>query len=279
MITNHNLKFPLADADLSRRIERTEAKTNADFVETRARVFPATGAAWIERAGAYAMFDGVTSPLTQTFGLGLFEEPGDEDLRTIEEFFRDHGAEILHEVSPLASRGTFDLLRSRNYEPLEFTSVLFQPIGEDLGTDPAPGTNVSVRVAEKSEAESWAKTASDGWGATPELADFLREIGTITASSRDSIPFFAEIDGKAVATATLCIHDGVALLAGASTMPESRNQGAQQALLEARLRLAVERGCDLAIMGTEPGSASQRNAERKGFRIAYTRTKWRMKTI
>ena len=33
-------------------------------------------------------------------------------------------------------------------------------------------------------------------------------------------------------------------------------------------------GCDLAMMGAEPGSSSQRNAERQGFRIAYTRTKW-----
>ena len=27
-------------------------------------------------------------------------------------------------------------------------------------------------------------------------------------------------------------------------------------------------------MGALPGSASQRNAERNGFRIAYTRIKW-----
>jgi len=29
-------------------------------------------------------------------------------------------------------------------------------------------------------------------------------------------------------------------------------------------------------MGALPGSASQRNAERNGFRIAYTRIKWRL---
>jgi hypothetical protein len=29
-------------------------------------------------------------------------------------------------------------------------------------------------------------------------------------------------------------------------------------------------------MGAAPGSASQRNAERQGFRIAYTRMKWRL---
>jgi hypothetical protein len=30
------------------------------------------------------------------------------------------------------------------------------------------------------------------------------------------------------------------------------------------------------MMGALPGSASQRNAERNGFRIAYTRIKWRL---
>ena len=62
----------------------------------------------------------------------------------------------------------------------------------------------------------------------------------------------------------------------ASTVPEGRKQGAQLALLDARLRYAAEHGCELAMMGALPGSASQRNAERQGFRIAYTRIKWRL---
>jgi hypothetical protein len=32
------------------------------------------------------------------------------------------------------------------------------------------------------------------------------------------------------------------------------------------------------MMCTQPGSASQRNGERQGFRIAYTRIKWRLST-
>jgi hypothetical protein len=43
-----------------------------------------------------------------------------------------------------------------------------------------------------------------------------------------------------------------------------------------RLRFAADQGCDLALMGALPGSASQRNAERQGFRIAYTRLKWQL---
>ena len=70
------------------------------------------------------------------------------------------------------------------------------------------------------------------------------------------------------------MSEGVGVLAGASTVPEGRRQGAQSALLDWRLKRLAAAGCDLAMMGAVPGSASQRNAERNGFRIAYTRTKW-----
>ena len=86
----------------------------------------------------------------------------------------------------------------------------------------------------------------------------------------------AEIDGQPVATGVVFIANGVALLAGASTIPNARRKGAQSQLLEARLRYAVEQGCDLAMMCALPGSPSQRNAQRNGFQIAYTRTKWKL---
>jgi hypothetical protein len=47
-------------------------------------------------------------------------------------------------------------------------------------------------------------------------------------------------------------------------------------LLDSRLRYAAEQGCDIAMMCAQPGTPSQRNAERNGFRIAYTRIKWRL---
>ena len=69
----------------------------------------------------------------------------------------------------------------------------------------------------------------------------------------------------------------VALLAGASTTPENRKRGAQLALLDARLRFAAEHGAELAMMVALPGSGSHRNAERHGFRVTYTRTKWQLR--
>lgn len=60
-----------SDKNLAQQLERTEARSNAHFVEARAAMSPESGVGWIEVAGAYAMFDGEESPLTQTFGLGL----------------------------------------------------------------------------------------------------------------------------------------------------------------------------------------------------------------
>ncbi len=84
--------FPFSDLALARRLERTEARGNAEFVEARASVSPESGAGWIEVAGAYAMFDTVTSPITQTFGLGLFETITRAEMEVIEAFFHQRGA-------------------------------------------------------------------------------------------------------------------------------------------------------------------------------------------
>ena len=109
------------------------------------------------------------------------------------------------------------------------------------------------------------------------LADFMFEFGQISAKCAGGLPFLAQIERQPIAAGMLFIYDGVALLAGASTVPEGRRNGAQLALLDARLRYAAEQGCTLAMMGAAPGSQSQRNAEKNNFRIAYTRTKWQLK--
>jgi hypothetical protein len=100
----------LADRSLSCRLERAEGLANAAFVEARARLMPELGARWISIAGAWAMFDGADSPLSQTFGLGLFQVPTGAELTTIGDFFKERGARVFHEVSPLADKTLLALL-------------------------------------------------------------------------------------------------------------------------------------------------------------------------
>ncbi|HQZ98391.1 MAG TPA: hypothetical protein PLP21_18885 [Pyrinomonadaceae bacterium] len=267
-----NLIF--SDRELSRRLERTEALSNADFVETRARFDRASGAEWIEVAGAYAMFDGAESPLTQTFGLGLFDEITDAEIDEIEAFFRKHEAPVFHEVSPMAEASLLELLGRRGYRPAELTSVMFLRLDKDLAMRPL-NPQITTRVIRDNEVDIWARTAARGWSTEmPGMEDFMFEFCRIGAQCAGAFPYIAELAGKPISTGALLIYKDVALLAGASTIPESRKQGAQSALLDGRLRHAVEKGATLAMMCASPGSQSQKNAQKNGFNIAYTRIKW-----
>jgi hypothetical protein len=264
--------WPLVDLALARQLERAEAHANRRFLEARARLAPQVGATWIDVDGAYAMFDGVESPLTQSFGVGLFAPLTTEALTRLESFFRERGAQPFHEISPLADPATWPVLSAAGYEPFEFTSVMFRPI--DAMPTPSSSTRVTTRLADGA-GERWSELSVQGWSDFPELADFLRSMGRVSANTEDAHCFVAELDGEPIATGLTVVHGGVVLLAGASTIPRGRRQGAQNALLAHRLRHGREQGASLAMMCAQPGSASQRNAERQGFRIAYTRLKWR----
>lgn len=277
MIDASEEPYLFSDLDLARRLERAEAHNCAKLVEARAGVFPQSGAQWIEVAGTYAMYDGVSSPVTQTFGLGLSQTVTSAELEELESFFRDRSAPVFHEVSPLAGLPLVALLNERGYQPVELTSVMYRRIrrGVDLGL--SPNERIRVHPVGDGEWEVWAQTAAKGWSEFSEFCDFMSELGQIYPQREDAFSFLAELDGQPIAAAAMSISGGVALLAGACTIPERRKLGAQLALLDSRLRYAAERGCEVAMMCAQPGSPSQRNAERHGFRIAYTRTKWRLK--
>ena len=266
-------RFPLVDISLSRQLERAEGHASRRFVESRARHQPQVGACWIEAGGAYAMFDGVGSPITQTFGLGVFEPVTDATLDVLESFFMSRGSGVFHEVSPVAELSTLSMLADRSYRPCEVTSILFQPLPSDsILALPAP--NITARLSRPDEVQLWTEVTRAGWSEFRELDEFAASLAAIAGDTEDSYRFLALDGDTPIATGSLSVHGSVAILAGACTVPEARGRGAQRKLLEVRLAFAASLGCTLATMGALPGSRSQRNAERSGFRIAYTRIKW-----
>lgn len=266
----------VVDKQLSQRLERTEARVNADFVDTRRRLSPEHGAEWVEVGGAYAMFDGNESPLTQTFGLGIFEGTTPEHLDEIEAFFAKHDAPVFHEISPLADPSHMELLASRGYRPVELTSVMFRELTSGVEKRER-NAELKTRVIGSQEVELWARTSAEAWKTEHEvLGDFMFNFGSISAQCTGAFPYIAELAGSPIATGMLFIYDDISMLAGASTLPDGRRRGAQTALLEDRLSFAATQGCTLAIMGASPGSQSQTNAQKNGFHIAYTRTKWQL---
>ncbi len=182
--------MPFSDLALSKRLERAEGHACVQYAEARQRLFPDSGAAWIECAGAYAVFDGVDSPITQSFGLGIFEELNPVSLDVIERFFLDRGAQVHHEVSPLAGVPALDLLCKRSYRPVEISNVLYRSVEQPAAQTQA---DIRVRVTGPEEAQLWTDISAKGWSHEhPELLDFLLQLGAISTAREQSLCFLAE---------------------------------------------------------------------------------------
>jgi GNAT superfamily N-acetyltransferase len=267
--------IPIIDLAMARRLERVEGMANAACVAARAELQPEIGATWIEVAGVMAMFDGPTSPLTQTFGLGLARLPSDAELDEVEGFFTSRGAAVDHEICPLVDPEFLRSLPDRGYRPIEWSDVMLRTLDPAEEFPEFTFPDLSVRLIEPRERESWARLAARGWSQDPQFANFMFDLSRVVAARSGSLCFIAELNQRPIATSGLFVHDRVALLAGACTIPEARRQGAQRALFAARLQHAAQIGCELALVVTLPGSSSHRNAQVSQFETVYTRTKWR----
>ncbi len=80
-------------------------------------------------------------------------------------------------------------------------------------------------------------------------------------------------DARLAATgAGLIIPDHrIVALFGAGTLQPYRGRGLQTAILQRRLQVAAQARCEYAVIVTQGGTTSMRNAERLGFTLAYSK--------
>jgi GNAT superfamily N-acetyltransferase len=173
-------------------------------------------------------------------------------------------------VCPLADPSLVEGLGRRGYRLSSFENILVLPLGRD-DPKPPPPPGIEIRTVDPGESDLFARVVAPNFvGPGAPIDDALEMVATMFGMEHAS-SFLAEIDGQPVGGGSLLVHRGLALLAGAATLPPYRNRGVHAALHHARLAMARRSGCDLAAQGAQPGSTSQRNAERRGLRVVYTR--------
>ncbi|WP_406697173.1 GNAT family N-acetyltransferase [Singulisphaera sp. Ch08] len=221
-------------------------------------------------AGGRVIFAGAGSPLTEAKAIGLHGAVTEADVDRMEAAFFGRGEPARVVVCPLADPSFVESLGRRGYRIAGFENFLILPLGSDDAETPLT-PEIEVRPIGSGELELYARVVASNFVGPGEPPDEALEMTVTMLGAAHASAFLACIDGEPVGGGAVLIHRGVALLAGAATLPPYRNRGVQAALHHARLALARRSGCDLAAQGAEPGSTSQRNAERRGFRIAYTR--------
>jgi GNAT superfamily N-acetyltransferase len=221
----------------------------------------------LELAGGCAVYASADSPLTQAVGLGLNGPVSESELALLEDFFRGRGAPVTIDLCPLAEPGFIAALATRGYRVTEFNNLLVKAlVGTEMVLTPR------VRRATPDEADYWSHTVGRGFFEQPELSSDEMDVGRDIFSMPGAFCYLtSSASGEPAGGGAMAIYNRLALLFADSTIPAFRRQGLHRELIAARLNEAMAQGCDLAAASTQPGSASQRNYERLGFQVVYTK--------
>jgi len=270
--------MPFASTALAARIEAAEASLIADSAEATARRRPDEDVAVVPLAGGVAVYAGAGSPLCKVAGMGFGEPVDEERLEQVERMYAQRGAPVRVELASLADPSIGERLTRRGYVLAGFENVLAR--GLDADPPPRLPAGIEVSVSPQDELDRWLDVVVAGFAhpdtqGVPSDESFPREvlervIADMTAAE-GFVRYLARRGRELAGGASLRVHEGVAQLCGAATLPAHRRRGVQSALLAARLADAARRGCDLAVVTTQPGSKSQENVQRSGFELLYAR--------
>ena len=255
------------DLEFARRLEMAEMIL-PDCVEAIRAYSPSDPIASLTIAGGVGFFGGPNYPANQIVGLGLYGEVTAVQLDEVEEFFRSRGVPSTAVLSPLADESVRKLLGERGYGIGEFNTVLIRRVDPKEPLSLPPGV-VIEQVTPETE-KPWMSAIAKGFETELVVAESV--FGGFAALP-GAMAFLARIEDKVVGgCGGRAIPEArIAAFFGTSTVPEYRGRGVQTALIAKRLHEAGLAGCEYAVVSTHPGTGSQRNMQRRGFHVAYTK--------
>ena len=243
---------------LATRLEKAAAQLGYDAIPAHRGLFTVSMAEAIPAGSGVAVFLNEDSPLTQVRGAGMEEFSLDK----VEEFYAERMAPVSFTLTPFADPALFTNLSRRGYELGTFENVLVRSVSEaDILADP------DISTAEDST--EWGRLMAEAFFgfATPMGVDLGQTLFALPTCRN----LIVRAGAEPAAGAQLDIREGLGILQCDGTLARFRGEGLQTKLIRLRLSMAAQAGCDLVTADTAPGSQSQRNYERQGFRVAYTK--------
>ena len=199
----------------------------------------------------------------------LWPENADR-LAEIVDFYRVRGVRPWFELPPDPDfERLAEALHDAGAAQIGFLGAFYGPASAAQHTQ----DHVQVLRVPREHAEPVGRLLVNALGAPPQAWD----AGGLTFAATGAQLYLASVDGEQAGAAALSVTDGVGYLAAAGTLPEFRGQGVHSALIRARIDAAATEGCELVGALAEFGSPSQRNLQRAGLQVAYTKAVWRLR--
>jgi len=253
------------DIDLARRVEHSSATATARQARALATSSPSSGSFAEELDGGTLISFGPGRYVNRAIGLGFGDNPEDLIVRAMDRFYGERGMAPSLELSPLADHSLLAALTADGYVLERFRNVY----AHDLATVAAQGSEHIV-VPDTAEEADRKRILS---GNAPEGTDARRisdEFCDALLGVEDKHDFVAVVNGTAAACGTLTVIGDIGWIGGAATLASQQGKGLQSALVNHRLRLAREVGCNLVAATALPDGQSAHNLVRLGFQLLYT---------
>ena len=184
-------------------------------------------------------------------------------------FYREHGVNALFDLSPYAIPPFWvqpnlpPLLARHGFYQGAFHHMLYGVPSLDV---PAPPEQITIKEVGPDDADDFVRVYEQVWGAGGAIRVLIGRPGFRC--------YLAFVDGAAAGLGVLHIANRAGSMANGLTAPLFRGRGCQTALLYRRIHDAALAGCDLLVSQCSPGTDSQRNQLRTGFRIAGSKVWW-----
>ena len=255
--------------------ERRQASVIADLADEHARI------------GAGVMsFTPDTKWICKAVGVDLDAPLDKETADAVVAWFRERGVPPVLELTSLSHEDTFEIAAEAGFDLVQVENVLAvvpESVREDvLEMEPPPGVELRrLDTADDAEVRRYAEIVTSGFvpPGSP-LPEGMVESGIRSQHMATSAGWLAcDMAGEPIAAAgseVVDVGEGegaqrLLALCGTTVLPAHRRRGLQRNLMARRLAMGVERGCTMALVESKPGIATERNAARLGFELAYTR--------
>ncbi|MGE5140197.1 MAG: hypothetical protein ACM3JD_12100 [Rudaea sp.] len=262
--------LPIVTGELARRISRADARaTESRFAGIGGLPGNPLGVS-IRRAGsAVALTMRHANPPIPNLILGINAEEQDEAAELVRPLVEMRIPFITNLAPHLASSALLDLLRRLGLTQSDFLTEFYGRPRTDSDSLPF---GITVQEFHGNNLGRFAELVV-GMDNVPasELALWRRVRQAEFAGWRGYIAFVGQ---EPAARAAMAVQDGIAILGFATTLPRWRGRGCQMALLRRRIADAAELGSELVVSLASPNKTSERNLQRAGMRVAFTRVEW-----
>ncbi|GGH27354.1 GNAT family N-acetyltransferase [Paenibacillus segetis] len=197
-----------------------------------------------------------------------------EHIDPILDFYRTRERKAQFEIVPsLVDQDYLRSLAGRGFYQSGFHSSLYiEP--KEFKNDDSTNTNITIQALQENQFVQYATIHCRGTGLSDDGIPSVAANNKVLYNRPGWKFFIAYMDEAPAAVGVMHMKDGIASLTFAATLPEFRNQGLQQRLIEKRIEESLQHHCKLVVGQCAFLSQSHRNMERMGMKVGYIRTSW-----